>query len=327
MAPMRIVKHCLFVALACGYSIPLHAAEGPSLAGPIGGTDIRSAVLPPPGLYGGGVALRGEVLDFVDGQGQPIPALTDANIKRTIVAPFIGYVPNINVLGGSIGFFAIVRYGKSCGHLFQANPKLCQSGFGDPYLEAQWSRFFGVVRPPRSPGALPIMQGLSIELGFGVVVPSGQYNSTDPTTRALSAGSNIWDFAPNIAFTYTSAPILADGTEFSAKFYWNKYRTNPATQYSTGDLINIDFAVSERIGRFQAGIAGFYVFQVADDKQFGIPVPPDGQRVKILNLGGVLAYDMPEFGALIKIKTLQSVFVENSAHTRGIVLTFVKKLH
>jgi len=41
----------------------------------------------------------------------------------------------------------------------------------------------------------------------------------------------------------------------------------------------------------------------------------------------VLAYDMPEFGALIKIKTLQSVFVENSAHTRGIVFTFVKKLH
>jgi hypothetical protein len=213
---MRIVKHCLFVALACGYSIPLHAAEGPSLAGPIGGTDIRSAVLPPPGLYGGGVALRGEVLDFVDGQGQPIPALNDANIKRTIVAPFIGYVPNINVLGGSIGFFAIVPYGKSCGHLFQANPKLCQSGFGDPYLETQWSRFFGVVRPPRSPGALPIMQGLSIELGFGVVVPSGQYNSTDPTTRALSAGSNIWDYAPHIAFTYTSAPILADGTENSA---------------------------------------------------------------------------------------------------------------
>jgi hypothetical protein len=98
-------------------------------------------------------------------------------------------------------------------------------------------------------------------------------------------------------------------------------------QYSTGDLINIDFAVSERIGRFQVGVAGFYAFQVADDTQFGIPVPPDGQRVKILNLGGVLAYDMPEFGAMIKIKTLQSVFVENSAHTRGIVLTFVKKLH
>ena len=324
---MRIVKHCLCVALACGYAIPLHAAEGPSLAGPIGGTDIRSAVLPPPGLYGGGVAALGaEVFGFVDGQGQPIPGLNEANIKRTIVAPFIGYVPNIDVLGGSIGFGAIVPYSRNCGHLFEANPKFCQSGFGDPYVEAQWSRFFGVVTPPRSPGALPIMQGLSIALGFGVVVPSGQYNSTDPTTRVLSAGSNIWDFAPHIAFTYTSPPILADGTEFSTKIYWNKYRTNPATQYSTGDLINIDFAVSERMGRFQAGVAGFYAFQVADDKQFGIPIPPDGQRVKLLNLGGVLAYDMPEFGAAIKIKWLQTVFVENSAHSRGFVLTFVKKL-
>jgi len=268
----------------------------------------------------------GEVLDFFDGQGQPIPALSDANIKRTIVAPFLGYVPNIDVLGGSIAFVAIAPYGNNCGHLFQADPKRCQSGFGDPYLETQWSRFFGVVTPPRSPGALPIMQGLSIALGFGVVVPSGQYNATDPTTRALSNGSNIWDFAPHIAFTYTSPPILADGTEFSTKIYWNKYRTNPATQYSTGDLINIDFAVSERIGRFQVGVAGFYAFQVADDTQFGIPVPPDGQRVKILNLGGVLAYDMPEFGAAIKIKWLQTVFVENSAHSRGFVFTFVKKL-
>jgi hypothetical protein len=324
---MRIVKHCLWVALACGYAIPLHAAEGPALAGPIGGTDIRSAVLPPPGLYGGGVALGGDLYDFVDGQGQPIPVLNDAFIRRTIVAPFIVYVPNIDVLGGSIGFAATAPYARQCGHLFQATPKFCQSGFGDPYLETQWSRFFGVVRPPSSPGALPIMQGLSIALGFGVVVPAGQYNSTDISTRALSSGGNIWDFAPHIALTYTSAPILADGTEFSTKIYWNKYRTNPATQYSTGDLINIDFALSERIGRFQVGVAGFYAFQVADDKQFGISVPPDGQRVKLLDLGAVLAYDMPELGAGIKIKVLQTVFVENSAHSRGIVLTFVKKLH
>src|SRR5258705_8433303 len=94
---MRIVKHCLFVALACGYAIPLHAAEGPSLAGPIGGTDIRSAVLPPPGIYGGGVALHGEGLDFVNRQRQPIPVLNEFNIKRTIVAAVNGNVPNIKL--------------------------------------------------------------------------------------------------------------------------------------------------------------------------------------------------------------------------------------
>src|ERR1700745_2159928 len=134
-APMRIAEQCLCAALAFGYAIPLHAAEGPSLAGPIGGTAISSAVLPPAGLYGGGVGLVGDVLDFVDGQGQPIPVLTDAKINRTIVAPFIGYVPNIDVPERSIGCGAIVPYGKNCGHLFQPTPKLCQSGFGDPYLE------------------------------------------------------------------------------------------------------------------------------------------------------------------------------------------------
>jgi hypothetical protein len=269
----------------------------------------------------------GEAFNFVDGNGQPIPALGDANLKRVIGGPFIGYIPDIDILGGSIGFAAVVPYGRQCGRLFSATPRSCQSGFGDPYLEVSWSRFFGAVRPSRYSGALPIPQGLAIAIGFGVVVPSGQYNASDPTTRALSNGSNIWDFAPHVAFTYTTPPILAEGTEFSAKVYWNKYRTNPATQYSTGDLINIDFAISERIGRFQAGVAGFYAFQVADDTQFGVPIPPDGQRAKILNVGGVVAYDMPEYGAAIKLKVLNTVFVENNVNSRGFVISVFKKLY
>src|SRR4029077_19442948 len=91
--------------------------------------------LPPPGLYGGGVAVRGEALDFVDGQGPPIPVLNDANIKRTIVAPFIGYVPNINVLGGSIGFGAIVPYGKSCGICSRQIQSFVNPGSSTPILK------------------------------------------------------------------------------------------------------------------------------------------------------------------------------------------------
>jgi len=324
---MRIVKRFFAAAVVCGLSTPVPAAEGPSIAGPIGGTDIRSAMLPPPGLYIGAMVFGGEAFNFVDGNGQPIPALGDANLKRVIGGPFIGYVPNIDILGGTIGFAAVVPYGRQCGRLFSATPKACQAGFGDPYLEVSWSRFFGAMRASRTPGAFPIPQGLTIAAGFGVVVPSGQYNASDATTRALSNGSNIWDFAPHVAFTYTTPPVLAEGTEFSAKVYWNKYRTNPATQYATGDLINIDFAISERIGRFQAGVAGFYAFQVADDTQFGVPVPPDEQRARILNVGGVVAYDMPEYGAAIKLKVLNTVFVENNVHSRGIVFSVFKKLH
>jgi hypothetical protein len=120
------------------------------------------------------------------------------------------------------------------------------------------------------------------------VIPVGKYNGFDAVTQALSIGNNLWDFAPIVAFTFVSPPLIADGTEVSAKFYWNNYLENLATHYHTGSLINIDFAVSEKIGRFQAGIAGFYAFQVADDKINGVRIEPDGRKGVVLQLGPVL---------------------------------------
>ena len=324
---MRRARRFVAAALACSLSTSVLAAEGPSIAGPIGGTDIRSAAHPPPGLYAGGILFPVDAFDFADGHEQSIPALADAKLRRIVGGLLVGYVPKLEVFGGSIALLGVASYGRICGHLFASTPKSCQSGFGDPYVEASWSRFIGSLRPSRQKDALPITQGLAIALGFGAVVPIGQYDSTDPTTRALSNGNNIWVFAPNLALTYTTPPIFAEGTEFSTKIYWNKYRTNPATQYSTGDLINIDFAVSERLGRFQAGAAGFYARQVSDDRLYGIPVPPEGQRARLLNVGPVVAYDMPEHGAFVKIKALSTVLVRNSAHSRGVVFSLLKKLN
>jgi hypothetical protein len=41
---------------------PCWAVEGATAAGPIGGRDIRSAILPPPGLYVGAVGLYNDVV-------------------------------------------------------------------------------------------------------------------------------------------------------------------------------------------------------------------------------------------------------------------------
>jgi hypothetical protein len=205
-------------------------------------------------------------------------------------------------------------------------PKRCISGIGDPYIEVNWSRFFGTVRPSRYQGAYPIAEGLTVALGFGAVIPAGRYDALD-AAQGLTVGNNLWVFAPTAAFTYMTKPILAEGTEFSARVYWNNYLTNPATQYSTGSLVNIDFAVTERIGRFQLGFAGFYAFQIADDKLFGVTLPPDGRRAEVLNLGGVLAYDMPEYGASLKIKALTFVLSRNNvADSSGVVVGWFQKL-
>jgi hypothetical protein len=249
---MRILRAVLAAAVCCAPA-PSFALEGSAAAGPIGGTDIRSSLPLPPGLYGGMIYLYAEASRFNDGAGDLIPAFADLALTKTRAGPFLIYVPDLKVLGGTVTAAGIVPAGPECGHLFGATPKRCITGIGDPYVELSWSRYFGTPRPSRYSGAYPIPEGLAVSLAFGVVVPMGKYDVNDATLQGISVGNNLWDFAPIVGFTYTTPPILAEGTEITGRLFWNNYLTNPATQYATGSLLNLDFAVSEHIGRSRPG--------------------------------------------------------------------------
>lgn len=322
---MHRIDFILLTLLCVCFSNPVSAIEGPTAAGPIGGTDMRSAMLPPPGLYGGVSLLGAGTFDFVDGAGQTIPALSKGHLGKEIGGPFFYYVFDTKFFGGSIAFGATVPAGHQCGRLFASEYSRCNSAIGDPYVELDWSRFFGTLRQSRYPGAYPILEGLTILAGFGVVIPAGTYDAVDPTQQALSIGNGIWDFAPAIAATYTTPPLLAEGTEFSAKFYWNNYLENPITGFTTGDLLNLDFAVTERLGRFQFGPAGFYAFQIQDDQKSGVFIPADQRRAEFLYVGGVLNYDMPEYDASAKVKVLSTVLASNTVKSWGVVFSWFKK--
>jgi hypothetical protein len=321
----------VIVGLACATAAcllaPARAIEGSTTAGPVGGNDIRSALLPPPGVYAGVVGLIVPVHEIHDGSGNPAPGLDAVDLLGKVVGPFLFFVPDVTMLGGSFGVLASLSYGQECGQIVSYVPSRCSTGFGDPYFEVEWSRNFGHWRPSRYPGALPIMEGLAVKLGLGAVLPIGKYDRILQATNGVSIGNNTFDVAPSIAFTYTTPPLLAEGTEFSAKLYWNNYRTNPDTQYHAGSLLDVNFAVSEHIGRFQVGAAGFYAAQVEDDTKFGVRVPPDGRRVELLELGGVLNYDMPEIGAAIRVKALTAVYARNVIVSRSIAIGFAKKLN
>src|SRR5207248_11213469 len=92
----------------------------------------------------------------------------------------------------------------------------------DPYVEIAWSSFFGTVRPSRFPHAFPILEGLAVATGFGAVFPIGRYDAVLANNQGVTIGNNVWDFAPNVAFTYTTQPIIAEGTEISAKLFWKQ---------------------------------------------------------------------------------------------------------
>ena len=322
---VRLAAFAGLLSLTC--SEPLWAAEGTTAAGPIGGNDIRSAILPPPGLYGGVVGLYSTVGRINDGTGNPAPGLDAVNLNAEIAGAFFLYVPNVKVLDGSVAVYGLVNGGQECGQVVSVVPRRCVGGLGDPYVEADWSRVFGQVKPPTVAGAFPIIQGLVVDLGVGVVLPVGSYNQQTQAMNGITIGNNIWDIAPTAAVTYTTQPWLADGTEFSAKLYLDNYAENPLTHYQASSLLDVDFAITEHVGRFQIGPAGLYAFQTGPDVQNGVVVPPDGRRFDYFALGGVVDYDMAEYNAAIKLKVVTTLHAEDAPMSTAVVIGFAKKLH
>ena len=307
-------------------SAPCWAVEGAAAAGPIGGSDIRSAILPSPGFYGGVVGLYNNVTQFHDGTGHPAPALNAVGLTDNIAGAFFLYVLDFKLFDGRIGLAGFVAGGQDCGQLVSAVPRRCtETGLGDPYFELSWSRSFGQLRPPTVTGAFPIVQGLVLDFGIGALLPIGNYNQQLQEMNGVTLGNNTFDLAPSMAVTYTTPPLIADGTEFSAKFYWDNYATNPITQYHASQLLDVDFALTEHVGRFQVGPAGFYVFQTGMDRQNGVVVPPDGRRLEYMAVGGVINYDMAEYNSAIKFKANATVFSQNGVVAKLFVISFAKK--
>jgi hypothetical protein len=152
------------------------------------------------------IFLYAEASQFNDGAGHLIPAFADLALTKTRAGPFLIYVPDLKVLGGTVTAAGIVPAGPECGHLFGATPKRCITGVGDPYVELSWSRYFGTPRPSRYPGAFPIPEGLAVSVGFGMVIPIGKYNVNDATLQGLTIGNNLWDFSPIVGFTLHDRP-------------------------------------------------------------------------------------------------------------------------
>ncbi|MEQ1715922.1 MAG: hypothetical protein ABL907_08050, partial [Hyphomicrobium sp.] len=171
---MRIVFAVTFVLAAQCFSATIATAvEGPTAAGPLGGNDIRSALLPPPGTYIGTFAGWAEATAIIDGDGREIDAYRGAKLNRGLFAPFVAYVPSWQVAGGRVALSAVLPMGQSCGHLVPAARTECLSAVGDVYVEADWSIGFGHWRASADPTASPLFEGLTLLVGLGVVIPTG----------------------------------------------------------------------------------------------------------------------------------------------------------
>jgi hypothetical protein len=292
-----------------------YAAEGITYGGPRGGTDINGAYLPEAsGFYGIAMLWGGSLDRYYGNNGGPSSSV---DFSGKVAVPGLGllYVYPFKLAGGTLGTSVLQTY---------AGSRLCVNGYcrteqawGDLYSDIlMWSRYLG---PRESPNGLPY--GLTVKAAFSMQFPTGQYEAFSPTP---SLGNNVYRFIPNIALTYLTGPnVFGDGVEFSTQVFYAKTTRNKATDYDSGDTIDIDFAVSERAGRWQYGLAGNYAFQLQGDREYGEELP-GGNKIGIVTLGPVVAYLIPSWKSEIKAKLQLPVYTRNSAHQVGAMVSIAK---
>ncbi|OKO76962.1 hypothetical protein AC629_32305 [Bradyrhizobium sp. NAS80.1] len=117
---------------------------------------------------------------------------------------------------------------------------------------------------------------------------------------------------------------MGDGLELSARLFLDFASTNTATNYSTGAVADIDFAITEKFGRWQAGLAGYYGHQWQNDIHNGMIVAPNGKNLETIGVGPVVAYAIPEWNAVWKLKVLEPMTQRNSLNTTRVFLSFNK---
>jgi hypothetical protein len=289
------------------------ATEVGLFAGPLGGSDIRSAYLPPvTGLYAATIALGTSYNALSDNNGNELTT-PQGRLNGIVGGVAAMYVYPFKIDGGTLAT-SVTQPGAYIQE--KVGPRRqTDSGLVDTYADLlTYSKYLGVfgARAPEGPSKLPY--GLTFAASYSMVFPTGRYKVTDLAVE----GHNYFVYIPNIAFTYLTGPNLSigQGTEISARLFYDIPTINPANNYQSGQVIDLDWGVSERLGLAQMGLAGNYAFQLNPDRLNGNLVAVNGNKLERATIGPVFAYDIPELRATFKTKVLVDYIDRNTFSQR-----------
>ena len=285
-----------------------YGAEGGFYSGPIGGSDIRSAILSDLNSLSLNLSGSPQWSDLYTGpNGGPNPAARSVAFSVQALVGGLSYVYPWTLAGGKFGSKIQDQYVFACYRKNSA--RQCDSGFTDPYTDiliySVHLGLFGARPPAPGSGHLALPYGLTVAPAFSMSLPLGRYNVRD----LLNQGHKVAIFVPNISFTYTTGPNLSIGnaTEISTRLYYEVSADNPKTGYRNGDTFVDDFALTERVHYWQFGIAGTVAQATSNDTLHGVSRPVDGNRLFDFLIGPVVQYDVPAWHSSFGIKALYDV--------------------
>ncbi|NTG90856.1 transporter [Agrobacterium rhizogenes] len=301
------------------------AAESIAAAGPIGGTDINAAFLPPEGLWVSGIGATVGFSDYYDDGGTQLRSRGN----DTLGGVGILYSYPGKFYGGQLASTLFTGYERLCFGVAQY-AKNCSSGVKDIYSDVlMWSRYFpsdAALRQSQDDVQRPF--GTAVLVGLGLTIPTGNYDKVSP----INNSANFWGFSPNIALTYTAPSplpdIFGDAVQLNGRLFYHMYTENKDTQYQTGSVLSLDWAVVMMKGQWKYGLAGMAYTQLEDDTIGGVVHPNNGNRSEVIGFGPIISRDfmMNDHPANLTIKGIQSVYGRNVAKSTGVFIRLSVKL-
>ena len=307
---MKFTRVLTGLGLAVLLNHQAHAVEGAVYGGPIGGTDLRNAYIPPrTGLYVGIADVPGVIGQYNGNNGGQSTTIRSVNFVSNTTAIGLEYVYPFQLFSGYLATTAQIGYLDYS--RFAADNAIDQrsSGWGDLYSDIlKWSRYLGTPAAP-GPGRRPLPYGLTVMAAYSMTFPTGSYQPEN----AVTPGHNDYFISPNVAATYLTKPnFLGDGVELDAHLFYDHALENPYDHYRDGDIMNLDFAVGERAGRWTYGVAGFAAAELGHDLINQQPVAPRGDYFDAVKAGPIVSYDVPQLGMSFKGKLLLPVYTKNT---------------
>lgn len=107
-------------------------------------------------------------------------------------------------------------------------------------------------------------------VNLGVFAPTGGYEDGQ-----LNVGKNVWAVLPQAAITYFDPE---SGLDFSAAFTYVTMWRNDVSDYQSGDILHLDWAIGVHLDAWELGVAGNLVNQVEGDSGSGARLGPNKAR-------------------------------------------------
>jgi hypothetical protein len=237
-----------------------------------------SAGVPPPGIY-----MFNQIFTYQSNLAGPLTNVVGnhSGVVAAVDAQGFLFVPGWTFLGATydaviVQPFVMDAVGNPAG---LGNPQNQQTGVHNTYfvpVELSWK--FGT-------------SGFAVKTGLGIGAPDG--TQTGPTGLG-SVGNPWWTFQPELILSY-----LGNGWNLSAAIYDEINTANTKDNYTTGDILHVDFTATKTIGKWTFGPVAYYAGQVTSDKcpvgvctafnPFGTAA--NAQRYNLFAVGGLVEYN------------------------------------